>query len=209
MRVSINLNISPSFIAIRELYQVHAAPARPRRQRGRDDLAEQGATPQGTSAHTDAQPSSGTASQLFDAAIVDFPDPNTFALGKLYTTRFYRLLKTRLAPEAAVSVQSTSPLFARNSFWCIVRTLEAAGFAVRPYYTAVPSFGVWGFALARRTQFDVPRRAPTVALKFLDDDSLAAMFTLSADLGPVPVEVNRLDNQSLVRYYEAEWRRYE
>jgi spermidine synthase len=43
----------------------------------------------------------------------------------------------------------------------------------------------------------------------LDDDSLAAMFTLSADLGPVPVEVNRLDNQSLVRYYETEWRRYE
>jgi predicted membrane-bound spermidine synthase len=31
----------------------------------------------------------------------------------------------------------------------------------------------------------------------------------SADLGPVPVEINRLDNQSLVRYYEAEWRRYE
>jgi spermidine synthase len=170
---------------------------------------EQGATPQGTSAHSDAPTSPEAAPQLFDAAIVDFPDPNTFALGKLYTTRFYRLLKTRLAPEAAVSVQSTSPLFARNSFWCIVRTLEAAGFAVRPYYTAVPSFGVWGFALARREQFDVPSRAPTVALKFLDDNSLAAMFTLSADLGPVPVEVNRLDNQSLVRYYEAEWRRYE
>src|SRR5215218_1743055 len=78
----------------------------------------------------------------FDAAVVDFPDPNSFALGKLYTTRFYRLLKARLAPGAAVSVQSTSPLFARNSYWCIVRTLEAAGFRVRPYYTAVPSFGV-------------------------------------------------------------------
>jgi spermidine synthase len=150
-----------------------------------------------------------SASQTFDAAIVDFPDPNTFALGKLYTTRFYRLLKSRLTPDAAVSVQSTSPLFARNSFWCIVRTLEASGLAVRPYYTAVPSFGVWGFALARRAPFDVPTRAPSVALKFLDDDSLAAMFTLSADLGPVPVEVNRLDNQSLVRYYETEWRRYE
>jgi spermidine synthase len=145
----------------------------------------------------------------FDAAIVDFPDPNSYALGKLYTTRFYRLLKQRLAPDAAVSVQSTSPLFARNSYWCIVRTLEAAGFQVRPYYTAVPSFGVWGFALARRTPFDIPAHAPPVGLKFLDDASLPAMFMLSADLGPVPVEVNRLDNQSLVRYYEAEWRRYE
>ncbi|HYY41971.1 MAG TPA: polyamine aminopropyltransferase, partial [Pyrinomonadaceae bacterium] len=110
----------------------------------------------------------------FDAAIVDFPDPNTYALGKLYTTRFYKLLKQRLAPEAAVSVQSTSPLFARNSYWCIVRTLEAAGFQVRPYYTAVPSFGVWGFALARRTPFEVPARAPRVELKFLDDASLPA-----------------------------------
>ena len=80
---------------------------------------------------------------------------------------------------------------------------------MRPYYTAVPSFGVWGFALARRDPFDVPARAPAVELKFLNDQALAAMFTLSTDLGPVPVEINRLDNQSLVRYYEAEWRRYE
>ena len=150
-----------------------------------------------------------SASQTFDAAIVDFPDPNTFALGKLYTTRFYRLLRSRLGAGAAVSVQSTSPLFARNSFWCVVRTLEASGLSVRPYYTAVPSFGVWGFALARREPFDIPQHAPAIALRFLDGPSLAAMFTLSADLGPVPVEVNRLDNQSLVRYYEAEWRRYE
>jgi len=145
----------------------------------------------------------------FDAALLDFPDPNTYALGKLYTTRFYRMLKRRLTPEAAVSVQSTSPLFARTSYWCIVRTLEAAGFHVRPYYAAVPSFGVWGFALARRAPFEVPARAPGVELRFLDDQALPAMFMLSADLGPVPVEVNRLDNQSLVRYYEAEWRRYE
>src|SRR5262249_33177875 len=69
-------------------------------------------------------------SDQFDAAVVVFPDPNTFALGKLYTTRFYRLLKARLSAEAAVSVQCTSPLFARNSYWCIVKTIEAAGFSV-------------------------------------------------------------------------------
>jgi len=144
----------------------------------------------------------------FDAAIVDFPDPNTFALGKLYTTRFYRLLKASLAPDAAVSVQCTSPLFARTSYWCIVKTIEASGFVVRPYQTAVPSFGVWGFALARVTPFEAPAHAPA-GLRFLDDNSMAALFVLPADLGPVQIEINRLDNQALVRYYESEWKRYE
>ena len=146
--------------------------------------------------------------ELFDAAIVDFPDPNNFALGKLYTTRFYRLLKAHLAPDAAVAVQSTSPLFARNSYWCIVKTIEAAGFNVKPYYAAVPSFGVWGFALARLSAFEPPQHAPP-GLRFLDDQAMRGMFILSVDLGPVPVEINRLDNQVLVRYYEAEWKRYE
>jgi spermidine synthase len=149
-----------------------------------------------------------TNEPAYDAAIVDFPDPNTFALGKLYTTRFYRLLKSRLTENAAVSVQSTSPMFARNSYWCIIRTLEAAGFFVRPYYTAVPSFGLWGYALARASAFEVPRNPPA-GLKFLDEQTLAAMFTLSKDIEPVPVEINRLDNQALVRYYEGEWKRFE
>jgi spermidine synthase len=149
-----------------------------------------------------------TSEPLYDAAIVDFPDPNTFALGKLYTTRFYRLLKSRLTESAGVSVQSTSPMFARNSYWCIIRTLEAAGFFVRPYYTAVPSFGLWGYALASSSAFDVPRNPPP-GLKFLDEQTLASMFTLSKDIEAVPVEINRLDNQVLVRYYEGEWKRFE
>ena len=144
----------------------------------------------------------------YDAAILDFPDPNTFALGKLYTTRFYRMLRDRLAPHAAVAVQSTSPMFARSSFWCIIRTLEAAGFSVKPYNVAVPSFGVWGYALARSTPFDIPSDPPS-GLRFLDNNTLAAMFTLSTDIGPLPVEINRLDNQALVRYYESEWKRFE
>ncbi|MBV9957493.1 MAG: polyamine aminopropyltransferase [Acidobacteria bacterium] len=146
----------------------------------------------------------------FDVAIVDFPDPNNFALGKLYTTRFYRLLKERLTPDAAVSIQCTSPLFARTSYWCIVRTIEAAGFQVSPYQTAVPSFGIWGYALARLAPFTPPTHAPqNLGLRFLDDAAMASLFILPADLAPVPVEINRLDNQTLVRYYEGEWRKYE
>jgi spermidine synthase len=145
--------------------------------------------------------------ETFDVAIVDFPDPSSFSLGKLYSTRFYRLLRTRMAPDGAVSVQSTSPLYARRSYWCIVRTMEAAGWNVRPYHTTVPSFGVWGFALASPRPFDAPSRV-TVPARFLDASTLASMFVFPRDMVPVPVEINRLDNQMLVRYYEDEWRKW-
>lgn len=143
----------------------------------------------------------------FDVVIVDFPDPNNFNLGKLYTTRFYRLLREHLNPDAAVAVQCTSPLFARRSYWCIIRTMEAAGLVVRPYQTTVPSFGVWGFALAELHPFATPAHL-SLPMRYLDAPTLAAMFVLSPDMAPVPVEINRLDNQMLVRYYEEEWKKW-
>ena len=145
--------------------------------------------------------------QRYDAAIIDFPDPNNFALGKLYTTRFYHLLKSSLTADAAVSVQCTSPLFARRSYWCVIRTMEAAGFSVRPYQTTVPSFGVWGFALARLHPFAVPTQVPA-RLRYLDPPTLASLFVFSPDMASVPVDINRLDNQILVRYYEEEWKKW-
>jgi spermidine synthase len=151
--------------------------------------------------------------QPFDIAIVDFPDPNNFALGKLYTTRFYNLLKQKLKPESAIVIQCTSPLIARKSFWSIVKTLEAAGFHVKPFQTTVPSFGIWGYALAKLQPFETPQKpAENIELKFLNDKIFASMFEFSADT-TLPqteeIEINRLDNQALVRYYETEWRRFE
>lgn len=151
-----------------------------------------------------------SAPRDFDVAIIDFPDPNTFALGKLYTRRFFQLLGQHLAPDAAVSIQATSPLFARQSYWCIVETLRSAGFFTQPYHVAVPSFGEWGFVLAKKQPFEPPRAPPGgVPLRFLNADALAGMFEFSADMGPIDVEINRLDNQRLVHYYEDEWRRWQ
>lgn len=144
----------------------------------------------------------------FDAMIVDFPDPNNFSLGKLYTTRFYRMARHALRPGAPMVVQSTSPLMARASFWCIVRTIEEAGFVARPYHTFIPSFGEWGFVLASEQAFAVPRELAVSDLRYLTDEVLPTLFSISKDMGPVPVEVNRLNNQSLVQYYETEWRRW-
>jgi spermidine synthase len=153
-----------------------------------------------------------TQTEPFDIAIVDFPDPNNFALGKLYTTRFYNLLKSKLKPDSAVVVQTTSPLVARKSFWCIIKTLETAGFTVKPYQTTVPSFGIWGYALAKLQPFDTPQKPPEgIELHFLNNQSFASLFEFSSDTSRPgeDIEVNRLDNQALVRYYEEEWRRFE
>ena len=144
----------------------------------------------------------------FDAVIIDFPDPGTFAIGKLYTTRFYRLLRERLQPEALVSIQCTSPLVAPQSYWCIVGTLEAAGFHVRPYHAAVPSFGEWGYVLAAIGP--VPERltlSPDVEgqLRFLTNDILNSLFELPPDLKRIDADINQLNSQALVRYYDQEW----
>ncbi len=143
---------------------------------------------------------------LFDAAIIDFPDPSNYSVGKLFTTSFYRLLHHHLAPGACAVVQSTSPLFARRAYWCIVETVKAAGFQALPYHAYVPSFGEWGYVLLSEKAVTVPPRFPE-GLRFLNADVLPSLFSFSPDMGPVPSEPNRLDNQLLVRLYEDEWRK--
>jgi len=144
----------------------------------------------------------------FDVILVDFPDPNNFSLGKLYTRHFYRLVKRQLAAGGTLGLQSSSPLVARGSYWCIARTMEAAGLVVRPYHCAVPSFGVWGFVLASHEPVEIPGDVPE-QLSYLNREALLSMFELPIDLQPVPVEINRLDNQVLVRYYDDEWKKWQ
>ena len=149
----------------------------------------------------------GNTPEKFDVVVVDFPDPNNFSLGKLYTTRFYSLLKAHLAPGGVVVVQSTSPLFARRSYWCIDTTIKAAGFSTRPYHVWVPSFGEWGYVLASVEPSSARHPLPE-ELRFLTEETMPTLFQFPKDMDAVPAEVNRLNNQVLVHYYEDEWRRW-
>jgi spermidine synthase len=144
--------------------------------------------------------------EVFDVVIADFPDPHNFSLGKLYSRTFYRMLRARLAPAGSLALQATSPMFARRSFWCIVETVRSAGLSARPYHVYVPSFGEWGFVLAGIEAPGEPRGYPP-GLRFLTPEATPALFLFPPDMAPVPVEVNRLDNQILVHYYGAEWQR--
>jgi spermidine synthase len=150
-----------------------------------------------------------TDSPPFDIVIVDFPDPNNFSLGKLYTRRFYRLVQKVMHDDTALIVQSTSPMYARRSYWCIERTMHEAGLQTAPFHVSVPSFGEWGYVLAKRTPFSPPRELHVDALRFLTPETLRSLFLFPVDMAPVDVATNLLNNQRLVHYYEAEWARWQ
>jgi spermidine synthase len=145
---------------------------------------------------------------MFDFVVVDFPDPNNYGVGKLYTTAFYRLLSRHLSRDGLVVVQATSPLFARKSYWCIAETMRQARLRTFPYHLYVPSFGEWGFILAALDDGDyAPPTTLPAGLRYLTVAELPRMFEFPADMQSVPVEANRLNTQVLVRYYEQEWDR--
>ena len=102
--------------------------------------------------HPDATPPGG-----LDAVIVDLPDPDTPVLGRLYSTEFYALITRALAPRGLLVVQTGSPYSTPTLFWRAVCTIASAGYAVTPYHVYVPTFGDWGFVLARRA---TSRRRP-------------------------------------------------
>jgi len=146
-----------------------------------------------------------STTDIFDFIVVDLPDPTNYSLGKLYTTVFFSALGHHLRERGAFVVQSTSPMFARKSFWCIDETIRQAGYRTSPYHVYVPSFGEWGFIMATRDGYVAPATLPS-GLRFLAAANLSQMFDFPPDMARVSMPANHLNDQVLVRTLEAEWR---
>lgn len=145
----------------------------------------------------------------FDLAIVDFPDPSNYSLGKLYSDTFYKALKKTLKPDGLVVVQSTSPFFAKNSFWCVSKTLEAVGFNTTPYHAYVPAFGDWGYVIASLKPFaPAAQTAYPEGLRYVSTETMGQMLVFARDMLPTKTAVNKLNNQALVHLFESEWGEY-
>jgi spermidine synthase len=143
--------------------------------------------------------------RTFDAIIIDFPDPSNYSVGKLYTNTFYGLVKHLLSPDGIMVVQSTSPFVAPKSYWTVDKTLQSVGFHTVPYHDYVPSFGEWGYIMAmRQSVYHVPEHY-VAGLKFMSKQCLEQMLFFPKDMARIPAQVNRLDNQILVKYFEDEW----
>jgi len=143
---------------------------------------------------------------MFDAVIVDFPDPSSFALGKLYSVPFYGMVKKHMAVNGLMVVQSTSPFFAPHAYWTIDATLREVGLMTYPYHLYVPSFGEWGFVIASpERHFDLPTHY-RLPMRYLNQETTKEMFQFPPDMQSLKMEPNRLDTQSLVREFEQDWR---
>ncbi|MGV3704344.1 MAG: polyamine aminopropyltransferase [Arcticibacter sp.] len=141
----------------------------------------------------------------FDFIVVDFPDPSNYSVGKLYTNSFYKLIKEMLQPDGIIVVQSTSPYVAPNSFWSVNKTLESVGLHTVPYHNYVPSFGEWGYIMAMNKAYYKKPETFVPGLKFISKGSLDQMFYFPKDMSRRETEVNKLNNQVLVKYFEEEW----
>jgi spermidine synthase len=144
---------------------------------------------------------------MFDAAIIDFPDPSSFALGKLYSVPFYDLVRRHVAANGLVVVQSTSPFFAPHAYWTIDATLKEAGMRTYPYHAYVPSFGEWGFILASPQAAYQPPATYRLPMRYLNGDTTREMFSFPPDMQALKMAPNRLNTQSLVREFEQDWRK--
>src|SRR5271154_210723 len=155
--------------------------------------------------NADAFPWVDSNTDSFDFIVIDFPDPTNYSLGKLYTTAFYRAVARHLSVQGVIVVQSTSPMFARDSFWCIAATLKQAGLRTFPYHVYVPSFGEWGFVLAGTHDYTPPTSLPS-GLRFVDAKGIPLMFQFPPDMAPMQVPPNQLNDQVLVRLYDQDWK---
>lgn len=141
--------------------------------------------------------------EVYDVILVDFPDPNNETLNKLYTNVFYRLATNHLSETGAMSVQSTSPYYAKKAYWCINKTIESEGLKVQPYHVQVPSFGDWGFQLVTKHPVSMSELQLEIETKFLDQETLKRLFVFSKDetIDKQQIEINTLSSPKLMTYY--------
>lgn len=148
--------------------------------------------------------------KLFDVIIADLPDPNSETLNKLYTDLFYRLCSNSLSEQGVMSVQSTSPYYAPDAYWCINKTIQKEFEYVNPYHVQVPSFGDWGFQLASKEEVSMEELKLQTEGRFLNQSNLQGLFLFAEDERSFKnnLVVNSLSEPRLLQYYlnaEKNW----
>lgn len=157
--------------------------------------------------HMDAYTYLEETNKKFDVVFVDLPDPNNEALNKLYTTVFYRLINRTLTKNGVVAIQSTSPFYATDAYWCIRKTVAQEFAYSDGYHLYIPSFGDWGFTIASKVPINKDKKL-SVKLRYLTDELVESMFIFGKDemSDMEDIKINSLLNPVLFDYYQNAWK---
>ncbi len=147
--------------------------------------------------------------KYFDVIIIDFPDPKSVELNKLYTKEFYQMAKIHLRPNGMMITQAGSPYYATEAFNCIQKTMQSAGLNTLPLHNQVMTLGEWGWVMGtkkmpsdslkqnlRKLNFD------NINTRWIDNEAMLQItsfgknFFKSNDL-----EINTINNPVLYQYY--------
>ncbi len=151
--------------------------------------------------------------ELYDVIVVDLPDPNSIHLARLYSKEFYTLCRKRLTKYGVFVTQASSPIHSTNSFVCIIRTMESAGFTVLPYHNNIPTLGEWGWCLGMRegtvTGDELKSKVMEIDLKnvptlFLNREAIISMIHFGKGIlnNKEEIKINTILNPILVKYYK-------
>ena len=169
--------------------------------------------------HLDAYRFVESISGMYDVIVIDFPDPNSLTLSKLYSREFYALLKDKLTFDGILIQQSSSPTFAKEAFLIVGRTMDRAGFSALPIHHAVPSFGDWGWWIAgHRERFGQTglkaqlSENPNLSneTRYISNELIRAAMVFGKDsLQSDLRDINTIIEDRVYFHYQKAWRKFQ
>lgn len=139
--------------------------------------------------------------KLYDRVIIDMPDPHNEAINKLYSREFYHMIERRMSENSILVSQSSSPFFTRRTYWGIEKTLDDIFENTESYHVTVPSFGVWGFHMARNQQGFPQGYQFDIDTKWINSTVMQAAKMFSNDIAKIDVPVNSIMEPKLYQLY--------
>ena len=147
----------------------------------------------------------------YDIIIADLPDPTYESIARLYSKQFYFLVHRSLDKDGVFVTQSGEIYFSNTAFNCIYNTLESCFHSIKAYHTYIPSFGDWGFIMAKKKEFPklnfqlidhIPQ------LKYLDAELAKFSMKFPNDITFKETKINTLDRPIILNYFLDDWSKW-
>lgn len=147
--------------------------------------------------------------EYFDVIIIDFPDPKSIELNKLYTKEFYQMANIHLRPNGMLITQAGSPYYATKAFNCIQGTMKSAGFNTLPIHNQVMTLGEWGWVMGTKNMpsevlKDKLRKLEfnNIETRWINKEAMLQITSFGKDfVESKDLEINTINNPVLYQYY--------